>query len=73
MAEIPTPFEWNPAWTKEEHKEVFEMIKKLDDKRDDSDARKVCMKKLSAKSHFFFLQVNNEGKKLCPNLRIRVG
>ena len=54
MAEIPTPFEWNPAWTKEEHKEVFEMIKKLDDKRDDSDARKVCMKKLSAKSHFFF-------------------
>ena len=42
MAEIPTPFEWNPAWTKEEHKEVFEIVKKLDDNRDDADARKVC-------------------------------
>ena len=43
MAEIPNPFEWNPAWTKEEHKEVFEMVKKLDDNRDDADARKVCL------------------------------
>ena len=40
MAEVPNPFEWNAEWD-EKNKENFELVKKLDDNREDADARKV--------------------------------
>ena len=40
MAEVPNPFEWNAEWD-QKNKENFELVKKLDDNREDADARKV--------------------------------
>ena len=51
--EVPNPFEWSSAWDKEDeetnknNKEAFELVKKVDENREDADAKKV-------KYHFFF-------------------
>ena len=45
--EVPNPFEWNSAWDKEDeetnknNKEAFELVKKVDENREDADAKKV--------------------------------
>ena len=45
--EVPNPFEWNSAWNKEDeetnknNKEAFELVKKVDENREDADAKKV--------------------------------
>jgi len=47
--EVPNPFEWNSAWDKEDeetnknNKEAFELVKKVDENREDADAKKALV------------------------------